>query len=238
MKTSLQSLDPLLAPQSVALVGASEKTGSYGKALLDMLIGGGFEGAIYPVNSAYAEGPDKYPFYARMADLPAPPDHTVISVGTTHLEDAFADAIRAGTRAATIFADTRDHDQKSRIGDMAREAGIPLIGPNSMGCHNFDLKMRITPFPVPLDHTPGGIAAILQSGSVLGALVNNDRRFRFNTVISSGSETVTTAADYLHWVIDQPTTRVVGMFLEAVRDPDLSCRGLSVRRRAIFPLSS
>lgn len=226
MKTSLQSLDPLLAPQSVALMGASEKTGSYGKALLDMLIGGGFEGAIYPVNPGYAEGTGEYPFYARMADLPAPPDHTVISVGTTHLEDAFADAIRAGTRAATIFADTRDHDQKSRIGDMAREAGIPLIGPNSMGCHNFDLKMRITPFPVPLDHTPGGIAAILQSGSVLGALVNNDRRFRFNTVISTGSETVTTAADYLHWVIDQPTTRVVGMFLEAVRDPEAFLQGL------------
>ena len=226
MKTSLQSLDPLLAPQSVALVGASEKTGSYGKALLDMLIGGGFEGAIYPVNPAYAEGPDKYPFYARMADLPAPPDHTVISVGTTHLEDAFADAIRAGTRAATIFADTRDQDQQSRITSMAREAGIPLIGPNSMGCHNFDLKMRITPFPVPLDLRPGGIAAILQSGSVLGALVNNDRRFRFNTVISTGSETITTAADYLHWVIDQPTTRVVGMFLEAVRDPEAFLHGL------------
>ena len=77
-----------------------------------------------------------------------------------------------------------------------------------------------------LDHTPGGIAAILQSGSVLGALVNNDRRFRFNTVISSGSETVTTAADYLHWVIDQPTTRVVGMFLEAVRDPESFLQGL------------
>ena len=92
-----------------------------------------------------------------MADLPAPPDHTVISVGFfTHLEDAFADAIKAGTRAATIFADTRDQDQQSRITSMAREAGIPLIGPNSMGCHNFDLKM-ITPFPVPLDLRPGGL---------------------------------------------------------------------------------
>ena len=61
---------------------------------------------------------------------------------------------------------------------------------------------------------------------MLGALVNNDRRFRFNTVISTGSETITTAADYLHWVIDQPTTRVVGMFLEAVRDPEAFLHGL------------
>ena len=226
MTSSAVSLDPLLAPQSVALIGASEKTGSYGKALLDMLIGGGFGGAIYPVNPGYVKRPGEYPFYARMADLPAAPDHTVISVGTGHLEDAFAAAIRAGTRAATIFADTRDKDQKSRISDMAREAGIPLIGPNSMGCHNFDLKMRITPFPVPLDLKPGGIAAILQSGSVLGALVNNDRRFRFNTVISTGSESITTAADYLHWVIDRPTTRVVGIFLEAVRDPESFLHGL------------
>ncbi|XDZ66076.1 acetate--CoA ligase family protein [Alphaproteobacteria bacterium LSUCC0684] len=213
-------LAPLLAPSSVALLGASLKPDSYGYVLYDMLKSGGYEGAVYPVNPGYVGKSDDAAFYGSMADLPAAPDHTVIAVATERAEAALEAAIRAGTRAATVFADTRDRAMKERIGDMAREAGIPLVGPNSMGLHNLDLKLRITPFPMPLDLKPGGIAAIIQSGSVLGALVNNDRRLRFNTVISTGAEAVTTAADYLKWVIDLPGTRVAGLFLEAVRDPD------------------
>lgn len=226
MTSDKPSLEPLLAPRSIALIGASRKTGTYGRALLDMLVGGGFEGQIYPVNpnQARADHPDStehnLTFMASLEDLPEAPDHTVLAVGTAHLDAAFEQVIRAGSKAATIFADSKDHDQKARIKAMAREAGIPLIGPNSMGFHNLDHHTRITPFPVPLDLTPGGMAAVVQSGSILGALLNNDRRFRFNTLISTGSEATTTAADYLHWLLGRSTTRVVGMFLESVRDPE------------------
>lgn len=220
MGTKAPSLSPLLAPASVALIGASLRPSSYGLVLYEMLKAGGYKGAIYPVNPGYADQHADMPFYGSLGELPAAPDHSVIAVATERVIAALDDAIKAGTKAATVFADTHDAAMKDRIGDMAREAGIPLIGPNSMGLHNLDLSLRITPFPMPLDLKPGGIAAIIQSGSVLGALINNDRRLRFNTVISTGAEAVTTAADFLKWVIDQPSTRVVGLFLEAVRDPD------------------
>jgi len=229
-------LAPLLAPSSVALLGASLKPDSYGHVLYDMLKSGGYKGAIYPVNPGYVDQHHAGRFYGSMSDLPTAPDHTVIAVATDRAEAALDAAIRAGTRAATVFADTRDKAMKERIGDMAREAGIPLVGPNSMGLHNLDLNLRITPFPMPLDLKPGGIAAIIQSGSVLGALVNNDRRLRFNTVISTGAEAVTTAADYLRWVIDLPSTRVAGLFLEAVRDPDGFIDALEEAARRDIPV--
>jgi len=74
--------------------------------------------------------------------------------------------------------------------------------------------------------TPGGIAWISQSGSVFGALAHNDRRPRFNLCVSSGAETVTTAADYLDWAVQRPSTKVAGLFLESVRDADAFERAL------------
>jgi len=230
------SLAPLLAPASVALIGASLRPDSYGLVLYEMLKAGGYQGAIYPVNPGYAGTSDDVTFYGSVGELPAAPDHSVIAVATERAAAALEDAIKAGTKAATVFADTHDTAMKDRIGDMAREVGIPLIGPNSMGLHNLDLGLRITPFPMPLDLKPGGIAAIIQSGSVLGALVNNDRRLRFNTVISTGAEAVTSAADFLKWVLDQPSTRVVGLFLEAVRDPDGFIDALEEAARRNIPV--
>jgi len=236
MGSTSPPLAPLLAPSSIALIGASLRPQSYGLVLLDMLKRGGYEGAIYPVNPGYAGEKSDLPFFAAIDELPEAPDHAVIAVATDRAEKALAEVIKKGTRAATVFADTRDRTQKNRIGDMAREAGIALIGPNTMGFHNLDLQTRITPFPMPLDLKPGGIAAIIQSGSVLAALINNDRRLRFNTVISTGAEAVTTAADYLKWAVAQPSTKVAGLFLEAVRDPEGFLEALEEAGRRDIPV--
>ena len=106
--------------------------------------------------------------------------------------------------------------------------------------HNLEKNIRISPFVFPSDLITGGIAMIIQSGSVLGALTNNDRRLRYNFFVSSGSENVTNASDYLLWALNQPSTSVVGMVLESVRDPGLFIEGLklakekSEKRRPLF----
>ena len=71
---------------------------------------------------------------------------------------------------------------------------------------------------------------IIQSGSVLGALTNNDRRLRYNFFVSSGSENVTTAADYLILCLNQKETKVIGMFLESVRNPKKFVEGLQLAK--------
>src|SRR6056297_5781 len=209
----------LLAPKSIALVGVSDRPDSYGQALDRMVTQGGYAGRIMRVNPRLA-APSDGRIAATLADLSERPEHVVLSLATARVEAAVDEALTAGVRALTIFSECPDAAMRQRIGDRVRAAGAALCGPNSMGLHNITLGLRITPFPVPLDLKPGGIGLIAQSGSILGALMNNDRRLRFSQAISTGSETVTTAADYLRWMLNRPETRTVGLFLETVRDPE------------------
>jgi acyl-CoA synthetase (NDP forming) len=211
-------LDGLLAPRSIALLGASIRDNSFGQALLDMAVGGGFEGSIYPIHPRYRES-GGIPFFSSLSELPAVVDHVVVAVAAERVEGCLIEAAEHGARAATVFADGAGARFRDRLQAIARETGLAICGPNSMGFHNLDIGLRITPFPAPKNLVPGGIAAILQSGSVMGALAHNDRRLRFNLLVSTGSEVSVTAADYLLWAMAQPTTRVIGLFLETVRDP-------------------
>ena len=235
MKIDNRNLDPLLAPKSIAIVGASTKLNSYGLALLNMLINGKFRGAIYPVNPKY-KSYKNIKFYSSILDIPAKPDNTVIAVSSTRVESAVYEAIKVGSKSLTILADTSEEKFNKKIKNIADEAGIPICGPNSMGIHNLEKNIRISPFVFPSDLITGGIAMIIQSGSVLGALTNNDRRLRYNFFVSSGSENVTNASDYLLWALKQPSTSVVGMFLESVRDPVLFIEGLKLAKEKDIPI--
>ena len=222
-------LDPLLAPRSLALVGASVRPDTAGHDMVRMAVGAGFEGQVTPINPKY-ETIDGLPCLPSLADMTEPPDHVAIALGDNRLEAALGQAIEAGARAATIFAsgvDSGDETLPLRLGAMAREAGIEMCGINCMGFYNLDARLRVCGFASPLDMTPGGIAWIAQSGSVFGALAHNDRRPRFNLCVSSGAETVTTAADYLDWSLRQPSTTVAALFLESVRKPELFERALA-----------
>lgn len=213
------AMDALLAPKSIALVGVSDRPDSYGYALDRMVTEGGFDGRIMRVNPRLAAQSDGR-IAARLADLSERPEHVVLSLATARVEAAVDEALSAGARALTIFSECADPGLRQCIGDKVRAAGAALCGPNSMGFHNITLGLRVSPFPVPLDLRAGGIGLIAQSGSILGALMNNDRRLRFSQAVSTGSETVTTAADYLHWMVNRPETRTVGLFVETVRDPE------------------
>ena len=235
MKTKNKSLDPLLAPASIAILGASTKPGSYGLALLNMLTDGKFKGKIYPINPKY-KNYKKLKFYKSVLELPSKPDNTVIAVASARVENALYEAIRAGSKSITILADTSEEKFDINIKSIAEKAGIPICGPNSMGIHNLEQNVRISPFVFPSDLITGGVAMIIQSGSVLGALTNNDRRLRYNFFVSSGSENVTNASDYLLWCLQQPSTKVVGMFLESVRDPVKFLEGLKLAKEKNIPI--
>jgi acyl-CoA synthetase (NDP forming) len=224
-------LDPLLAPASLALVGASMRPDTPGNDMVRMARLGGYPGGIYPINPNYdaIEGLRCYP---SLDALPERADHVVLGVANHRLEAALDEAVRHGARAATIFASgvlaaDQDPPLAARLAAKGRAAGMALCGGNCMGFYNLDARLRVAGFPSGLDMKPGGIAFVAQSGSVFGALVHNDRRLRFNAAISSGGEWVTTAADYLDWALAQGSTRVVALFLESIRDPAGFVAGLA-----------
>ena len=233
-------LAPLLTPRSVALIGASPKADSVGNGMIKALLGGGFAGQVHLINPNYDEI-EGLPCHPSLAALPEPVDLAVIGVANARIEAQLAEAIRAKARAATIFAscylpDDSDPPLTKRISAMARTAGMPLCGGNGMGFYNFDAGLRVCGFPPPDWVVGGGITLIAHSGSVFSALCHNDRRFRYNLAVSAGQELVTTAADYLDFALEQESTRVVGLFLEAVRDPAGFQAGLRKARERDIPV--
>lgn len=217
-------LAPLLTPASIALIGASPKADTVGNGMIRAVQGGGFEGRVYLINPNY-ETVEGQPCYPSLAELPETVDLAIIGVANARIEQQLAEAIRLKVRAAAIFAscylpDDSDPPLTRRISAMARAAGMPICGGNGMGFYNFDHHLRVCGFPPPDWVRPGNMTLITHSGSVFSALCHNDRRFRYNLAVSSGQELATTAAEYLDYALDQESTRVVGLFLETVRDPD------------------
>jgi len=214
-------LAPLLAPVSLALVGASPKPDSVGQGMIAGAAG--FPGRLYLVNPGYREI-GGVPCHPSLAALPEPVEHVALGVANARLEAALGEAIAAGARATTIFgsgylADDGDPPLTQRLATLARSAGLAICGGNGMGFYNLDAGVMVCGFPPPHALRPGGVSLICHSGSVFQALANYDRRFGWNLAVSAGQELVTTAADYLDFALDQPTTRAVGLFLETVRDP-------------------
>jgi len=216
-------LDPLLKPGSIALVGASSKVGSPGQLLADMVINSDFAGEVFPVNPGADEimGLSCYP---DLESLPKTVDHVVLALGNRHLELALEAVIAHGAKAVTIYAsgildDETDQPLLKRLTQMAREARIAICGCNGMGFYNVRDDLYAGIFPKAAHIQKGGISYIAQSGSAFTALCHNGNRLGFNLCVSSGNEMTTTVADYMDWSLEQPDTRVIGLFLEAVRDP-------------------
>lgn len=215
----------MLAPSSVALVGASTTPNVAGNDMVLELQLSRFRGQIYPVNPIYDEV-EGLPCYRSLADLPEAPDLVVLGVGNQQLEDQVKAAIDIGAGGLVIFGsvalpvESARKTLRQRVTEMAREAGLPIVGGNCMGFYNVDHWVRAFPFHRPYELQEGGVTLIAQSGSVLTALLWNDQKLRFNLAVSPGHELVTTVADYMDYALHQPTTRVIAIFLEAVRDPE------------------
>lgn len=216
-------LDALLNPRSIALVGASPRADSAGLAMVEMSRIDGYRGKVFAVNPRYERIGD-LPCHPSLAALPETVDHVVIGLANAQLEQGLEDAIAHGARAATIFATAQLDETASprlaqRLARRARDAGIALCGPSSMGFYSRRIGLRVAGFPSTAGLREGGIVFVAQSGSAFSALAHNDRRLGFLACVSSGMELATTAADYLDWAVAQPETRVVAFFLEQVREP-------------------
>jgi len=216
-------LDPLLKPTSIALVGVSERADSPGHRLVKMVLDSDYAGDVYLVNPRYSEILGQ-PCHRFLESLPATVDHVVIALGNQHLEAALQAAIEHGARAATIYSSgVLEQDSEpnlmQRLTSIAKKAGIQICGINGMGFYNVGLDLYAGIFPRAAEIIKGEISYIAQSGSAFTTLCHNGCRLGFNLCVSSGNEIATTVADYMDWSLEQEDTRVIGLFLETVRDP-------------------
>ena len=218
------ALERMLEARSVAVVGASVKEGSVGHQSLVELRKGGFEGHVFPVNPKYDEvlGWQAYP---SLAEIGEPVDLVILALSNALLEDQLRLAAESGAGSAVIYAsgyETPRDDAPpllSRLARVAREAGMAVCGGNCMGFANFEKRVNALGFYEPKDVRRGGVTFLSHSGSAFSAVVHNDRGLGLNLAVSAGQEIVTTVADYMRYSLSLESTRVIGLFIEAIRDP-------------------
>jgi acyl-CoA synthetase (NDP forming) len=223
-KNHRQNLTPLLHPKSVAIVGISQPE-RFGGILAQNISRFGYEGAIYGVNPRYDSLYDR-PCYASLRDLPAQPDLAILAVPNSGLIASLEEVAECGIPAAVIFASAYSEpvegelSLKDQIGKIARDNDIILCGPNGMGFVAPCRRLAVSGYRVNPKTPTGNVTMICHSGSVWEAFLQNQRDVKFNYIISAGSEAATTLSDYMQFALENESTRVIGLFLETVRDPE------------------
>jgi acetyltransferase len=226
-------MQALLEPTSVAVIGASARERAMGNTVLRNFKRMGFSGRAYGVHptETEVEGVRCYP---SISQLPETVDAGIVALRRELVPDAMEELGAAGTKAAVVFAsglgEVADTDGlASKVQAITSKYGMALTGPNCMGLVNVTNRTPLYSSALPDYMEPGVVAAVSQSGSGCIALICSGR-LRLAYVISAGNELVTTASDYLHFLADDPNTRVISMMLETIRRPDEFAAG-AVRAR-------
>ncbi len=220
----MTDLARLLFPRSVAIVGASPR---HAGMIETTLASGVTAWGVNPGRDVVGD----LACYASAADLPVVPDVAFVLVGHERVEAAVADALEAGIRGLVVpgvgaEAGVAGRAVLTRLAALVREAGAVMVGPNCMGVY-------VPGGPAawigsPQDATaPGHVSVLCQSGSIADAFLSLGGRVGLRCLVSSGSEAVTDAADYLDFFAADEGTRAVGMFLETVRRPEAFAAALA-----------
>lgn len=218
-------LDRLLTPKSIAIYGASDNRGP-GKRITEMLGKLGYQGDVYPINPKYETVLDR-PCFPGIEDVPEGIDAIIFCVNHRLVLEPFRQAASRGFGAAVVldsgFAERGDEGRtrQDELVAVAAEAGMAVCGPNCMGILSPHHRTSLyTGNLIDPGQLPGNVAVVTHSGSIAIGLLTDCRRFGFSHVISSGNEAVTSTADYIDYLADDPNTRVIATFTETVRNPE------------------
>jgi len=232
-------LDPLLRPSSIAVIGASASAG-VGRRILETLLHGQYPGALYAINPKYDDVLG-VPCFPDLSALPEPVEHVVFAVSDHRLETIFEEAVKTGVKAMTIMSMLYiDNDMqpplKERIQHRVQETGVLVCGANGMGFYNFADRVTVGGFATRPNHIAGNVALISHSGSGMAGIMDSDERINFNLTVSAGQELSVGMHDYLDFALEMPTTEVVGLFMETVREPDLMIQAFKKATRKQIPI--
>ncbi|WP_407155703.1 GNAT family N-acetyltransferase [Bradyrhizobium sp. STM 3557] len=217
---STYRLNNLLSPRSVALVGASPRRNSVGRAILQNLVQSGFAGDVGIVNSRYSEM-DGVATVPSLDRLPFVPELVIITTPPATLPVLVEQAGRVGAAGALIITAGLGHGPGSLLEQTERAAkpyGIRLVGPNSIGITVPAIRLNAS-FSA---HTPhaGNLALISQSGAIAAGMVDwsVQRGVGFSGVVSIGDQLDVDIADLLdHFALDTKT-RAILLYIEAIKD--------------------
>jgi acyl-CoA synthetase (NDP forming)/GNAT superfamily N-acetyltransferase len=212
------SLRHVFAPGSVAVIGASRRPGTVGRAILDNIATGGYRGRIYAVNPHVAAIGD-IPCSPAVADLPEPPDLAVIAVPAAAVLDTVEQCGRRGVRSVVVITSGLDAAACADLLSACRRHGMRLVGPNCFGVAVPGIGLDAT---FAARHPAAGAAGLaVQSGGVGIALAGRLSRLGIgiSSFASLGDKADVSGNDLLRWWEQDPATKLAVLYLESFGNP-------------------
>ena len=223
-RSEARSIERLLHPGSIAVVGASDRPGSVGRALMRNLLAGGFEGAIYPVNPS-GRAVAGLPSHRSVAEIMGPVDLAVVAVPAASVEQVVRECAAKGVADLVIvsagFAEAGGTaaDRQRALVDLARRHGMRVVGPNCIGIANTAIGLDATFAPFPA--RPGTVACLSQSGALGIALLERTAELGLgvSSFVSVGNKADVSGNDLLQYWEDDDGTEVILLYLESFGNP-------------------
>ncbi|WP_152629219.1 GNAT family N-acetyltransferase, partial [Streptacidiphilus jiangxiensis] len=232
-RAEARSMQRLLAPRSVAVIGAGRNPVGVGRTLLRNLLAGGFTGPLYAINRAAADPTaelgelDGVPVHASIADVAEPVDLAVVAVPAEQVPDVVADCGAAGVRGLVVitagYAET-GLDGRARQRELvrqARAAGMRVLGPNAFGLINTDPAVRLDASLSPQLPRRGPLGIFTQSGAIGAALLEaaHRRGLGISSFASAGNRADVSGNDLLQFFEEDEATGVALLYLESFGNP-------------------
>ncbi|MFJ2830227.1 GNAT family N-acetyltransferase [Streptomyces sp. NPDC087263] len=249
-RAEARSVHRLLAPGSVAVIGAGRTPGGVGRSVLTNLRAAGFTGRLYAVNRAVEEGElDAVPAYRSIVDIAEPVDLAVVAVPAPYVPEVVAECGEHGVQGLVVvsagYAESgpEGRERQRELVRQARTYGMRIIGPNAFGVINTSPEVRLNASLAPEMPRPGRIGLFAQSGAIGIALLSRLHRrgggvtgtTGVSTFVSSGNRADVSGNDVLQYWYDDPDTDVALMYLESIGNPRKFTR-LARRTAAVKPL--
>lgn len=216
-------LNPLFAPKSVAVFGASERADSVGQIVFQNMLESGFKGELYPINPKSAEIQGKRA-YASIADIKEPVELVVIATPPKTVPEIIESCGIHGVKAAVIItagfgeAGAEGKALEKQVLETAKRYGIRLIGPNCLGVMRPSIGLNAT-FNKGTANT-GNIAFVSQSGALCTAILDwaQNKNVGFSSVVSMGSSTDVDFGEILDYLVSDINTHSILMYIEGIRN--------------------
>ncbi|MEV0979608.1 GNAT family N-acetyltransferase [Streptomyces sp. NPDC049915] len=247
-----RSVQRLLMPGSVAVVGAGRTPGGVGRSILANLREAGYTGRLHAVNRAF--GPDiteldGVPAHRSVREIEGPVDLAVVAVPAGHVPQVVTECGEHGVQGLVVisagYAESgpEGRERQRELVRQARTYGMRIIGPNAFGVINTSAAVRLNASLAPEMPRPGRIGLFAQSGAIGIALLSRLHRrgggvtgvTGVSTFVSSGNRADVSGNDVLQYWYDDPDTDVVLMYLESIGNPRKFTR-LARRTAAAKPL--
>lgn len=233
----MNAISRLIRPRSVAIIGASADLGKTAGRPLAYLRKHGFDGAIYPVNPRVTHIGD-VPCYPDIDSLPQVPDVAIILLGAGRAHQAVRELAQKGTAAAIVLASGYSEagaEGKERQQQLRQAAGaMRILGPNTIGLVNLTDGIPLSASgALEMDQFPvGDVGVVSQSGGILGALLSRAaaRGLGMSKLISTSNEVDLEMADFIDYLVDDASTKVIALYIESIRNPQ-KFRAAALRAR-------